>query len=334
MLTYIVAAGERDSPENIWRLRHVGYKDDTQHRRRSFVKIAISGASGLIGRRLMKNLLAAGHSMQVLSRHAGTNLPPGVKLSTWDAMKGPPPAESLCDVAAVIHLAGEPVAQRWNENSKRRIRESRVTGTRNLVQAIEKLRNRPEALICASAIGYYGSRGDEVLNESSVPAGDYLAEVCQAWENEAQAAEGLGLRVVRLRIGVVLDSRGGALQRMLPPFRMGFGGKLASGKQWMSWIHLEDLAAMFQFALDHPVRGALNGVAPYPVSNAEFTRTLGQALHRPAIFPVPAFALKALFGEMSGILLASQRVAPAAAEAAGFRFRFPQLATALGDLLK
>ena len=298
------------------------------------MKIAISGASGLIGRRLLKNLSAAGHSMHVLSRHAGTNLPPGVKLSTWDPMRALPPDESLREAGAVIHLAGEPVAQRWNADSKRRIRESRVMGTRNLVQAIEKLRNRPEALICASAIGYYGSRGDEILNESSPPAGDYLAEVCQAWEAEAQAAETLGVRVVRIRIGVVLDSRGGALQRMLRPFRMGVGGKLASGRQWMSWIHLEDLAAMFQFALDHPVRGAFNGVAPYPVNNSEFTRTLAQAVHRPAIFPVPAFALKALFGEMSGILLASQRVAPAAAEAAEFRFRFPQLGTALGDLLR
>jgi hypothetical protein len=298
------------------------------------VKIAISGASGLIGRRLLKNLPAAGHSMHVLSRHAGTNLPPGVKLSTWDPMKGQPPEESLRDAGAVIHLAGEPVAQRWNADSKRRIRESRVMGTRHLVQGIEKLRNRPEAMICASAIGYYGSRGDEILNESSAPGSDYLAEVCQQWEAEAQAAETLGVRVVRVRIGVVLDARGGALQRMLPPFRMGVGGKLGSGKQWMSWIHLEDLAAMFQFAMDHPMRGVFNGVAPYPVNNSEFTRTLGQALHRPAIFPVPAFALKALFGEMSGILLGSQRVTPTAAEAAGFRFRFPQLAPALGDLLK
>jgi len=298
------------------------------------VKIVISGASGLIGRRLLKNLSAAGHSIHVLSRHAGTNLPPGVKLSTWDPVKNQPPEESLRDAAAVIHLAGEPVAQRWTARTRQLIRESRVMGTRNLVQAIEKLPGKPEALICASAIGYYGSRGDEVLTETSAPASSYLAEVCQAWETEAQAAEALGVRVVRVRIGLVLDARGGALKRMLPPFRMGVGGKLGSGKQWMSWIHLEDLAAIFQFALDHPVRGAFNGVAPYPLSNSEFTRALGQAVHRPAIFPVPAFALKALFGEMSEILLASQRVAPAAVEAAGFRFRFPQLDAALRDLLR
>ena len=298
------------------------------------MKIVISGASGLVGRRLLKNLSAAGHSIHVLSRHAGTNLPPGVKLSTWDPVKNQPPEESLRDAAAVIHLAGEPVAQRWTARTRQLIRESRVMGTRNLVQAIEKLPGKPEALICASAIGYYGSRGDEVLTETSAPANSYLAEVCQAWETEAQAAEALGVRVVRVRIGLVLDARGGALKRMLPPFRMGVGGKLGSGKQWMSWIHLEDLAAIFQFALDHPVRGAFNGVAPYPLSNSEFTRALGQAVHRPAIFPVPAFALKALFGEMSEILLASQRVAPAAVEAAGFRFRFPQLDAALRDLLR
>lgn len=298
------------------------------------MKIAISGASGLIGRRLLKNLSAAGHSMHVLSRHAGTNMPPGVKLSAWDPVKSQPPEESLRDAGAVIHLAGEPVAQRWTAQAKERIRESRVIGTRNMVQAIERLPRRPEALICASATGYYGSRGDEVLNESSAPGGGFLPEVCEAWEKEAQAAEALGVRVVRVRTGVVLDPRGGALQRMLPPFRMGVGGKLGGGKQWMSWIHLEDLAAMFQFTLDHPMRGAFNGVAPYPVSNSEFTSALGQALHRPAIFPVPAFALKVLFGEMAEILLASQRVAPVAAEAAGFRFRFPQLAPALADLLR
>jgi len=298
------------------------------------LKITISGASGLIGRRLMKNLTAAGHSMHVLSRHAGTNLPPGVRLSVWDPLKGQPPEESLRDADAVIHLAGEPVAQRWTADSKRRIRESRVAGTRNLVQALARLPRKPEALICGSAIGYYGSRGDEILKESSAGANTYLGEVCQAWEKEAQAAEPLGVRVVRVRTGVVLDGRGGALLRMLPPFRMGVGGRLGDGKQWMSWIHLEDLAGMFQFALDHPVSGALNGVAPYPVINAEFTRALAKALHRPAIFPVPAFALKALFGEMSEILLGSQRVTPAAAEAAGFPFRFPQLAPALAEALR
>jgi uncharacterized protein (TIGR01777 family) len=282
----------------------------------------------------LKNLAAAGHSLRVLSRHAGTNLPPGVRLSVWDSTRGEPPAESLQDVDAVVHLAGEPVAQRWTAHARQAIRESRVTGTRNLVQALAKLPKKPEVLVCASAVGYYGDRGDEILNESSSPGGDYLAQLCVDWEKEAQSAEASGIRVVRVRTGLVLDARGGALPRMLPPFRMGLGGKLGSGQHWMSWIHLEDLAALFQFALANPVSGPLNGVAPNPVINAGFTRALAAAVHRPAIFPVPAFALRLLFGEMSQILLASQRALPQAAERAGFRFRYPELAPALADVLK
>jgi uncharacterized protein (TIGR01777 family) len=298
------------------------------------LNITISGASGLVGRRLLKVLAKDGHSLTALSRHAGTNLPPGVRLAVWDAAKGEPPADGLRDADAVIHLAGAPVAQRWNAQVKQDIRESRVAGTRNLVQALAKLPRKPQVLICASATGYYGSRGDEVLAESSAPGSDFLAEVCVAWEKEAQAAEALGMRVVRVRTGIVLDARGGALPRMLPPFKMGVGGKLGSGKHWMSWIHLDDLAGLFQFALANPVSGAINGVAPNPVTNADFTRTLAAAVHRPAIFPVPAFALRLLFGEMGDILLASQRVAPKAAESAGFKFRFPELAGALADALK
>jgi len=298
------------------------------------VKITITGASGLIGRRLLKALSAGGHSLHVLSRHSGTNLPPGVRLSAWDALKGEPPAESLRDAGAVIHLAGEPVAQRWTGETKARIRDSRVTGTRNLVAALKKMPQPPEVLVCASAIGYYGSRGDEVLGETAAPGTGFLPEVCVAWENEARAAEALGMRVVSVRIGVVLDARGGALQRMLPPFRMGVGGKLASGRQWMSWVHVQDLVSLFQLALDKPLRGAINGVAPNPVTNADFTRALAAAVHRPALFPMPKFALGVLFGEMSEVLLASQRVDPQAAQAAGFAFRFPQLEPALADALK
>ncbi|MGD0776057.1 MAG: TIGR01777 family oxidoreductase [Candidatus Solibacter sp.] len=297
------------------------------------MNITITGASGLVGRRLLKNLGAIGHTLTAVSRHAGTNVPPGIAVAAWDPMKGLAPEDAVRNAAAVIHLAGEPVAQRWNADAKRRIRESRVVGTRNLVQALAKLRNPPRTLICASAVGYYGSRGDEVLREDSAPGNGYLAEVCTAWEKEALAAEAFGTRVVCVRIGVVLDTRGGALQRMLTPFRMGVGGKLGDGRQWMSWIHLADLAAIFQFALENEVRGPFNGVAPIPVTNANFTQTLARALHRPAIFPVPAFALKLLAGEMSEILLASQRVLPAAPEAAGFQFRFPELATALQNLL-
>jgi uncharacterized protein len=298
------------------------------------MKIAISGASGLIGRRLMKTLAGDGHTLHVLSRHGGTNVPNGVWVSSWNPLKAEPPQEAIEGADAVIHLAGEPVAQRWNDDVKRRIRESRVTGTENLVRAMKKLSPPPPILICASAIGYYGDRGDEILTELSTPGTGFLPEVCVEWEKAAQGAAALGVRVVRLRIGVVLDARGGALAKMLPPFRMGVGGKIGSGRQWMSWIHIEDLVGMIRFALAQPVAGAVNGVAPNPVTNAEFTRSLGAALHRPAIFPVPGLALKALFGEMSEVLVASQRVLPKAAEGAGYQFRFPQLDAALAELLK
>lgn len=297
------------------------------------MKITISGASGLIGRRLLKTL-SGGHTLQVLSRHAGTNMPGGIKVFPWDPAKGEPPSQSLDDVDAVIHLAGEPVAQRWSDDVKRRIRDSRVTGTRNLVQAIAKLARKPSVLLCSSAIGYYGSRGDDMLAESATSGSGFLAELCVEWEKEAMAAEKLGLRVVRMRTGIALDSRGGALQRMLPPFKMGLGGKLGDGKQWMSWIHIDDLVGLYRFALDNPVQGAVNGVAPYPVTNGDFTKALAAALHRPALFPAPPFALKLMFGEMAEVLLASQRVQPKQAESMGYRFRFPQLEPALADLLK
>ena len=298
------------------------------------MNITISGASGLIGRRLLKLLAKDGHSLTALSRHGGTNLPPGVRLSIWDATKGEPPADALRDADAVIHLAGVPVAQRWDAQVKQEIRDSRVVGTRNLVQALAKLPRKPQVLISSSATGYYGSRGDEVLSESSTPGSDFLAQVCVDWEKEAQAAEQFGVRVVRIRTGIVLDARGGALQRMLPPFKMGAGGKLGSGRHWMSWIHLDDLASLFQFALVNSVSGVFNGTAPNPVTNADFTKALASALHRPAMFPVPGLALKLLFGEMGEILLASQRVTPKATQSAGFQFRFPEIAPALADVLK
>lgn len=296
--------------------------------------IAISGASGFIGRRLLKILAAGGHSLRVLSRHAGTNLPAGVRLFVWDPMQGAPARESLEGCDAIIHLAGEPVAQRWTAEAKFRIRQSRVGGTRYLVETLSSLASRPQALICASAVGYYGSRGDEILDESSPPGTGYLAEVCVEWEDAAQSAERLSLRVARVRIGPVLDRRGGALARLLPPFRWGVGGKLGAGTQWMSWIHLNDLAELFRFAVENPVRGVLNAVAPSPARNVEFTKELAAVLRRPALFPVPPFGLRVAFGEMAEVLLASQRVLPRATEDAGFRFRFPQIGAALQDLLR
>jgi uncharacterized protein len=298
------------------------------------VTITISGASGLIGRRLLKLLAADGHTLQVLSRHAGTNLPVGVRLSVWNPTNGEPPADALRGADAVIHLAGEPLAQRWSADVKRGIRESRVAGTTNLVRAIGKLPQPPKTLICASAIGYYGSRGDEVLTETSTAGSDFLADLCVAWERAAEGAEAFGVTVVRLRTGLLLDARGGALARMLPPFRMGVGGKVGSGRQWMSWIHAEDHAALVRWILTEPLRGPVNAVAPNPVTNADFTRALAAALKRPAIFPVPVMGLKLLFGEMSELVLASQRVTPKVAQTGGFRFKFEEIGAALADALK
>jgi len=271
--------------------------------------------------------------LRVLSRHAGTNLPPSVQLFVWDAMKGQPPADSLDGVDAVVHLAGEPIAQRWNDEVKQKIRDSRTTGTRHLVQALSTAQRRPAVLVCGSAIGYYGSRGDEVLTESSAPGDGFMADVCVAWEKEADVAESLGIRLVKLRTGVVLGANGGALAKMLPPFKAGMGGKLGHGDQWMSWVHLDDLVGMIQHVLANPVRGAVNGTSPNPVSNADFSKALGHSLSRPAIVPMPAFTLKLMFGEMSELLLASQRVLPKAAETAGYVFRFPVLEQALENIV-
>jgi uncharacterized protein (TIGR01777 family) len=295
--------------------------------------IAITGASGLIGRRLVKVLGEAGHQLTVFSRHAVADLPGNVRLALWRPGEAPP-AGALMDADAIVHLAGENVAQRWTADAKRRIRDSRVEGTRTLVETLAALPRRPGALVCASAVGYYGSRGDEILDERSAPGTGFLPEVCVGWEREAQAAEALGLRVARLRIGIALDSGGGALARMLPPFRMGAGGRLGDGRQWMSWIHLDDLAELFRFVLESGISGPVNGVAPNPARNADFTKALAHAINRPAMLPVPEFALRLLFGEMAEVLLGSQRVAPRAALEAGFRFRRPELETALADLLK
>ena len=295
--------------------------------------IAITGASGFIGRRLMKALAGGNHTLRALSRHAGTNLPPGVQLCVWDAMKGQPPEECLDGVDAVVHLAGEPIAQRWNDDVKQKILESRATGTRNLVQALSTARRRPAVLICGSAIGYYGSRGEEVLTESSAPGSGFMADICTAWEKEADLAEALGIRLVKLRTGVVLGANGGALAKMLPPFKAGMGGKLGNGEQWMSWVHMDDLVGIIQYALENPVHGPVNGTSPNPVTNADFTKALGHGLSRPAVFPMPAFTLKFMFGEMADMLLASQRVLPKAIESAGYAFRYPQLGPALENIL-
>lgn len=298
------------------------------------MNVTITGASGTIGRRLVKAVGAANHSVGVLARHVRTDMPAGVRVWEWDAVKGPPPPESLADADAVIHLAGEPVSQRWTAAAKDRIRDSRVQGTHHLVEGLAALPRRPSVLISASAVGYYGSRGDEVLTEHAPAGTGFLSEVCQAWEAEADRACALGIRVVKIRTGVVLAKKGGALGKMLPLFRAYLGGTAGSGRQWMSWIHQDDLTALMVHALVHPMAGAVNATAPHPATNAEFTRALAAALGRPAMLPVPGVVLRVLLGEMSEVLLASQRVLPEAARRAGFAFRYPELDHALKNLLR
>jgi uncharacterized protein (TIGR01777 family) len=281
------------------------------------MNVAITGASGMIGKRLRQRVVEAGQMALPISRAAGDS-----------AM-----AEILASADAIVHLAGEPVAQRWTDAAKKRIHDSRVEGTRHLVNAMSAQSHRPRVLVCASAVGYYGSRGDQILTEASSPGADYLARVVVEWEEAAQLAESLDIRVVRLRFGMVLG-HGGALAKLLPPFRLGVGGRLGSGHQWMAWIHLDDAVNLILFALNYAaVRGAVNATAPHPVTNEEFTGRLALELHRPAILPVPVFALKLAFGEMSDMVLASQRVLPTVAKSAGFRFQYPDLHTALDNLL-
>ena len=293
--------------------------------------ITLTGATGFIGRRVVDNLLRDGHRLTILSRHARVGENP--RYVVCDLTKSAPPPTAFEGAQSVIHLAGEPVAQRWTAEVKERIRSSRVDGTRHLVDAIRKLDRKPEVLISASAIGIYGDRGDEIITEASPPGNGFLEQVSIEWEREADRAQQFGIRVVKPRIGIVLG-HGGAVSKMMPPFRLGLGGKISSGRQWMSWIHIDDMAGLIQFALDHSnVAGPLNATSPHPVRNADFTQTLAAALHRPAIFSVPPFALRVLYGEMAGVLTGGQKVVPQAALDAGYAFHFAELHAALENVL-
>ena len=296
------------------------------------MKIAITGSPGFIGTALVPSLTAAGHQVLRLVRSEQQRAPDTID---WNPATSYVDTPALEGIEAVIHLAGEQISGRWTPQKKRKILVSRTQGTHLLAEALGQLRQPPQVMVCASAIGFYGDRGEEWLQEDSPPGSGFLAEVCQQWEAASEPAAKKGIRVVRLRTGIVLSPKGGALAQMLPPFRMGVGGVIGPGTQYMSWIALDDLIGAYQHALaTTSLKGPVNAVAPNPVSNREFVKTLGKALSRPAVFPMPSLAVRLAFGEMGvQLLLASARVRPARLRSSGYAFRYPVLESALRHLL-
>jgi uncharacterized protein (TIGR01777 family) len=303
-------------------------------------KVLVSGSSGPIGAALLSRLRQQGYEVVRLVHGSHPRMKPkdgtpetGTETG-WDPLQPLDPA-SVAGFDAVIHLAGEPIVGRWTDAKKRRIHESRAAGTRNLANALAKTSAKPAVFVSASAIGFYGSRGDEVLREDSPSGHDFLSAVCRDWEANTQAAAQAGIRTVHTRFGLILSSTGGALPKMLPPFRFGLGGNIGNGRQWWSWIHISDVVGGILHVIDSAtLQGPVNFAAPNPVTNAQFTRSLAGVLHRPAIFPVPAFAARLVFGQMADeLLLASQRVEPAKLVASGYQFSFVELRKALEDLL-
>jgi uncharacterized protein (TIGR01777 family) len=299
-------------------------------------RILISGASGPIGTALLASFTAQGAQIVRLVRGRAQN----AAQVSWDPLAPVPPA-SVSGFDAVVHLAGESVVGRWTEQKKNAIRNSRVLGTRNLATALAQCEVKPRVLVSASAIGFYGNRGDEVLSEESPAGQGFLSEVCREWENASQIAAGAGIRTVNIRFGVVLSPKGGALERMLTPFKLGLGGRIGAGQQWFSWIHVDDIVGAIQHAIGTEqgasgLSGPVNLVAPNAVRNAEFTKVLASVLGRPAFFPVPEFAVRLAFGKQAAeeMLLASQRVQPGKLGASGYKFRFRELRPALEDLLQ
>ncbi len=298
------------------------------------MKILISGATGLIAKHLIPTLEAKGHEIFSLIRKE----PKNDHEIQWNAEEGFAEGEQakLEGMDAVLHLAGEPIGQTWTKEKKRLIKESRTVGTRLLVSALDKTKKPPKHFISASAIGYYGSRGDEILTEESAPGEGFLPEICVPWEGEARKAADFGARVVFLRTGIVLSKDGGALAQMLTPFSFGVGGVVGGGTQWMSWIALEDMIGVILFALENEnVRGAINVTAPNPVTNQTFTKVLGEVLNRPTFIPIPEFGVKFMFGEMGEtLLLGGSRVVPKKLEDLGFKFKYPELKEAIKKALE
>lgn len=292
-------------------------------------RILVSGASGPIGKALLPALTGEGHTVVRMVRKTPRQ-PDEIQ---WDISK-PLPPETLSGIDAVIHLAGETIVGRWTETKKQRILDSRIEGTRHLAQAAAAAPIKPKAFISASAIGYYGSRGDEVLKEDSGSGNGFLAEVCRQWEGATRPAADAGIRTVHTRFGLVLSKDGGALPKMLLPFRLGLGGRVGDGRQWWSWVAMEDLVGAIIHALNQDLNGAVNVVSPNPVTNLQFTRILAKVLSRPAPFPMPAFAARLVFGQMGDeLLLASQRVEPSKLKGSNYQFRFLELKRCLESLL-
>jgi uncharacterized protein len=305
----------------------------------SAARVTVTGATGLIGPGLVAALLDQGVQVTVLSRDpAGAGARLGVagpvEAVGWDVMNEPAPSRALSGRDAVVHLAGENVAQRWTPRARAAIRDTRVIGTRHLIQGLRDAETPPRMLLSGSAVGYYGHRGEEPLDEDARPGDDFLARVCVEWEREAARASELGMRAVQVRTGIVLDRERGALGKMLQPFRLGVGGPVAGGRQYISWIHRDDLIGMMLAAIaDERWSGPINATAPQPASNRDFSRALGRALRRPAVLPVPAVAMRLLFGEMAEIITTGARAVPAKPLVLGFQFAHPELPEALESAL-
>ncbi len=300
------------------------------------MKVLVTGATGFVGRVIVRQLIDAGDEVVILTRNvarAALNLGSKCQYIQWPDTTVMPPLEAFHGVEGVVNLMGENLAsKKWDEAQKKKIHDSRTVGTAVLIEAISKLDKKPKVLVSASAVGIYGHRNSEDLNESSKLGDDFLATVCKDWEAEANKAKDLGLRVVTIRTGVVIGRNGGALQKMLPIFKLGLGGPIGSGNQYMSWIHVEDVAAMFIEALKNShIQGPSNATAPYPATNAEFSKLLGKTLKRPACLKAPTFAVKLIAGEMSEMLLEGQKVLPVKFKEQKFRFRYPTLEMALKE---